>query len=566
MAAHHRQGSVAVKTVAVGLTFEKELVGVVQFCAPRTKAMQGAYTRELVRMAFLPDVRVMGGASKMVKHYIKVKKPSDIFTYQSTLGESTDVYEHCGFTKVGQSKKKHYLVAPGKTLATASRREALGLPYVVRYGPDRILGTKLGEVFTEGGGRKTNVELFVDVLGWHLEEASGDRVYAWRSTQVSFYTYKLVATSSSKYYYGVRRINKGQATVADCLADDYWGSGRSHAFVNWRKRHFSHLRKEIMGVYPTKLEAYRAEEKLVGDLWLTDPLCLNSTWGGALGGLTVESTLITVKNCPTHGRGKFIGGKCYRCRRPAPLTLALCPIHGEANHQEGLCLRCKVSAFFTQGECPTHGRTLLRSGHCESCKNQALVREEECPKHGLTKHRGGVCSKCTAAKGVSLRTCPVHGEAVKFQGEECVSCRNSGRLTEAVCPTHGLTTHLGSSCRRCSAQGAVTVKTCKKHGQGKHLGGKCARCQAEKAVSERECPTHGLTKHQGDRCSKCQAAKLYSERECPKHGLTKHRGRTCQLCVGEKVRHARSHKTVTSTSCRYCREAVGGPAPGEASS
>lgn len=137
--------------------------------------MKRVYTTELYRMAFEKEMRIVGGASKLLSFYRKTFRPADIFTYQDTTGEGTRVYEHCGFTLVRQDKKKQYLVAPGKTLETASRKEALGMAYATRYGPDRILGTKLGEVLRADGSRKSNKEIFIEDLGWHIEETTGDR-------------------------------------------------------------------------------------------------------------------------------------------------------------------------------------------------------------------------------------------------------------------------------------------------------------------------------------------------------------------------------------------------------
>lgn len=127
---------------------EQELIGVAQFCSPRTAAKKREYTTELLRLCFKKDVRVIGGASKLINHYIKKYNPADIFTYQDTTGENTDVYVHCGFTLVKQDKEKQYLVMPGKTLETADRKnkEVFTLATVVQRGPDALLGTKLGKV------------------------------------------------------------------------------------------------------------------------------------------------------------------------------------------------------------------------------------------------------------------------------------------------------------------------------------------------------------------------------------------------------------------------------------
>lgn len=67
--------------------------------------MKRKYSIELLRLAFKNDVRVVGGASKLVSYYKKHYHPTDIFTYQDITGEVTTVYEQCGFTFVNEAKK-----------------------------------------------------------------------------------------------------------------------------------------------------------------------------------------------------------------------------------------------------------------------------------------------------------------------------------------------------------------------------------------------------------------------------------------------------------------------------
>ena len=313
---HHRQGSTKDKTVSCGIYSPGgDLLGVISFCSPRTAAKRREYSRELVRLCFKSGVRVVGGASKLFKFYTKTYSPADIFTYQDATGEVTDVYEKSGMKFVSQGKRKSYLVAPGKTLDTGSRREVLGLAYAVRYGPDRILGTKVGEVFDpQTGKRKSNRDIFLENLGWHIEDTNGDRVYEWINPSMTHYVYKITASDSKKYYYGVSHVKKADATVDDCLADDYWGSGgslSSNKFNNWKKKHKDTLQKEILRRFKRKSEAYNFEKSIIGDLYATDKLCLNSIMGGKDGGVNgwKESSPLNESICEIHGKTFFIGIK-----------------------------------------------------------------------------------------------------------------------------------------------------------------------------------------------------------------------------------------------------------------
>jgi len=69
---YHRQGLAAPGKGlrSYGLYHSDELLAVAIFCNPRTAGMQRKYTTELFRMAFKTDVRIQGGASKLIKHFL----------------------------------------------------------------------------------------------------------------------------------------------------------------------------------------------------------------------------------------------------------------------------------------------------------------------------------------------------------------------------------------------------------------------------------------------------------------------------------------------------------------
>ena len=496
---NHDQGSLRnSKTSSLGLYTQNELVGVVQFGKPRTALMSRLYSLELLRLAFKKGVRVRGGASKLIKGYVKQYKPADFFTYQDTAGEATAVYEYAGMTFVSQAKKKQYLVAPGKTLETSSRKEALGMPYATRFGPDRILGTKLGEVYREDGTRKSNKDIFIEELGWHMEETSGDRVYEWVNNDLTFYTYKITATDSDKYYYGYSHIKKANASVEDCLADGYWGSGDPKAvankFVNWRLRHQDKLVKTIEKTFQRKPEALEHEWELIGDRWRSDPLCLNSAAGG----------------------------------------------HGHAHN----------NIRTLKKECSIHGLTSHQGNSCRKCVAERTKNISSCDFHGETVFWGDKCSRCSALENISLKVCPIHGET-KHKGMVCYRCEQGSLIYEAVCGVHGFTVHQGSSCVQCSVERKNSLKVCSVHGLTAHQGDSCYKCSTKTKGHLRECPVHGITKHNGETCPKCVLKDKYTKRKCPVHGLSTFRGSSCASCSSEKTAHKRFHK-VPKIGCVYC--------------
>lgn len=467
---HHRQGSVkgTFKKESIGLFYNGELVAVAQFCTPRTAGKKREYTTELLRLCFKSDYRIIGGASKLIKHYIKAYNPADLFTYQDTTGENSNVYESSGLSFVSQDKKKTYLIAPGKTLETADRKnnEIFSISYVVNYGPDAILKTKLGQVFDKDGVRRTNVELFLD-LGWSIEETTGDKVYEWVNPNLSFYTYKITATDSDKYYYGVSSVKKpfSELTFEDCLDDGYYGSGgntlKNNKFKNWKSKHKANLRKEIIETFERKGLAYESEKELIGDLWKTDKLCLNSSAGGVYTGFGKGwRDNVTIKVCETHGETKHRGNACYKCFMNELVTEQECSIHGLTKFQGESCSKCAVGKTFSEKVCEIHGLTKFSGKYCRKCTVSKTVSMKECKIHGLTKHQGNVCNSCNALSSISFKVCEIHGET-KHTGDRCRKCISAANNTMKDCRFHGLSNHRGEKCMKCSAQKG-------KHNRGAH--------------------------------------------------------------------------------------------------
>lgn len=94
-----------------------------------------------------------------------------------------------------------------------------------------------------------------------------------------FYTYKIILLKGSltgKYYYGQH--------ITYNLNDNYCGSG---TIVRDYYRKYKAIEgitytKEILKFYNSAPELEIAETKLVGDLWKTDPNCLNLKQGGKI--------------------------------------------------------------------------------------------------------------------------------------------------------------------------------------------------------------------------------------------------------------------------------------------
>jgi len=504
--AYHSSGSAAPNTrvFSIGLLYKKELIAVAQFCSPRTSAKKAEYSTELLRLCFKQNVRVTGGASKLVNYYKQEFSPYDIFTYQDTTGENTKVYEHAGFKLISQDKTKSYLIAPNKNISTARGKEKLSIPYVVSLGPDNILGTTLGEVFHKNGKRKTNIELFVEELGWSIEETTGDKVYAWFNPNISFYTYKITSSKSEKYYYGVSSVKKpySEITIEDCLNDGYYGSGgkasENNKFGNWKKKYRKTLKKEVLSIFDTRSQAYRHEKELIQDLWHTDPNCLNSITGGHYTGFNRGQLLrFEDKNCSIHGLTKHAGKTCCRCTAEKSINTKKCEIHGNTKHI---------------------------GNQCRKCLNEKNITMKNCSNHGLTKHVGNKCYKCRNTK-YTLDNCKVHGETY-FVNSECLKCREN----------------------------IVEIQECLIHGTTKHMNGKCSKCRAEGSINIRECLIHGETKHKGKSCSKCTADKAAHRYHDESKGKTNKDCSICQKEIKEESRKPLFEKKALINVCQLCHK------------
>lgn len=90
---HHLQGTVTKQIKMYGLYYKDELVEVMTFGAPRYNKH---YEWELLRLCTSADTRVIGGASKLFKHFLEDVKPASIISYCDLAKFSGDVYEKLG--------------------------------------------------------------------------------------------------------------------------------------------------------------------------------------------------------------------------------------------------------------------------------------------------------------------------------------------------------------------------------------------------------------------------------------------------------------------------------------
>jgi len=89
----------------LGLKHNDELVQVLSMGMSR---FNKSYEWECVRMTIKLNTSVIGGASKLFSHFIKMKNPSSMITYSDRRFGEGKVYENCGFKRVENSGPNYW--------------------------------------------------------------------------------------------------------------------------------------------------------------------------------------------------------------------------------------------------------------------------------------------------------------------------------------------------------------------------------------------------------------------------------------------------------------------------
>lgn len=106
---NHLQGGGPNSKYRYGLFFENELVAVMTFGASRFEKNK----IELHRFANKLGSNVIGGASKLFKHFLNIVKPTEVISYADrswTMNNGHSVYEQLGFKLVGKTDANYYYI------------------------------------------------------------------------------------------------------------------------------------------------------------------------------------------------------------------------------------------------------------------------------------------------------------------------------------------------------------------------------------------------------------------------------------------------------------------------
>lgn len=150
-------------TFRLGLWYKNSLVSMMTFSVPR---FTDKYQFELVRFCSVIGSTIVGGASKLFKHFIKNFNPASVVTYANLRYSNGNVYEKIGFRLDHQSPPSYFYTDSNVNI---SRYEA----------QKHKLPKLLGERFNEG---LTESENMVN-CGYHKVYDCGNKVFTWFSTQ-----------------------------------------------------------------------------------------------------------------------------------------------------------------------------------------------------------------------------------------------------------------------------------------------------------------------------------------------------------------------------------------------
>jgi very-short-patch-repair endonuclease len=108
---NHIQGSINSK-IKIGLYYNNELVSLMTFGNLRKNLGQNITDGnwELLRFCNKLNTTVIGGASKMLNHFIKIYSPNEIITYADRDWSNGNLYDNLGFKQVGVTKPNYYYV------------------------------------------------------------------------------------------------------------------------------------------------------------------------------------------------------------------------------------------------------------------------------------------------------------------------------------------------------------------------------------------------------------------------------------------------------------------------
>ncbi len=106
---NHIQGNVTA-SIRLGLYYNNELVSLMTFNKPRLGIGKKFDGYELSRFCNKLDTIIIGGADKLLKHFIKLYSPKEIISYADRRWSQGELYEKLGFVEVKKNKPNYWYI------------------------------------------------------------------------------------------------------------------------------------------------------------------------------------------------------------------------------------------------------------------------------------------------------------------------------------------------------------------------------------------------------------------------------------------------------------------------
>lgn len=159
---NHLQGTVSGQSACIGLVYNEKLIEVMTFGQPRYNR---SYQWELLRLATQSGYQVVGGASKLFRHFIDDIHPESIITYCNFSKFTGKVYERLGFKHVRNN-------APNIWWCRGEKK-VISNTLLNQRGYDQLFGTDYGK-------GTSNHDLMME-HHWRPVYDCGQGVYEWIS-------------------------------------------------------------------------------------------------------------------------------------------------------------------------------------------------------------------------------------------------------------------------------------------------------------------------------------------------------------------------------------------------
>ena len=114
---NHLQGY-GISKINLGLYYDDILVSLMTFGNPR---FNKNYEWELVRFCNQMNTKVTGGASKLLKHFVRTNSPKSIISYADRRHSTGGLYDALGFTQVRKTKPNYFYTKKNNCVLLESR-------------------------------------------------------------------------------------------------------------------------------------------------------------------------------------------------------------------------------------------------------------------------------------------------------------------------------------------------------------------------------------------------------------------------------------------------------------